>query len=113
MVGMWRGGGDCCFCSFFWWLLVVVAEFQWLGGGQWSIELSMGLGGGWLVACCRWPGDELFDFGWLVVQRKRHQGIETERWGRRERESYMVIYYIILLGNLYYCNGLYLKISES
>uniref|UniRef100_A0A7N2LD96 Uncharacterized protein n=1 Tax=Quercus lobata TaxID=97700 RepID=A0A7N2LD96_QUELO len=36
-----------------------------------------------------WLGDELFDFGWLVVQRKRHQGIETERWRRRERESYM------------------------
>ena len=28
------------------WLLVVVTEFQWLGGGRWWIELSLGLGGG-------------------------------------------------------------------
>ena len=46
MVDVWRGGGDCCFCGFLWWLLVVVVEFQWLGGGQWWIELSMDLGGG-------------------------------------------------------------------
>ena len=63
------------------------------------------------MAGCWWLGDVLFDFGWLVVQRKRHLGIETERWGRRERGSYMVIYYIILLGNIYYFNELYDRIE--
>ena len=35
----------------------------------------------WVVASC-W-----FGFKWMVVQRKRHQWRETERWGRTERES--------------------------
>ena len=40
MVFMAGGGG------WLWWLLVVVTKFQWLGGGRWWIELSLGLGGG-------------------------------------------------------------------
>ena len=54
--------------------------------------------------------DELFGFRWLVVERKRQQGRETERWGRREGELYGNIL-LFLLGNIYYFNEFYDKIK--
>ena len=54
--------------------------------------------------------DELFGFRWLVVERKRQQGREAERWGRREGELYGNIL-LFLLGNIYYFNEFYDKIK--
>ena len=68
--------------------------------------------GWWLVASCQWPMDELFGFGWLVVERKRQQGRETVRWGRREGELYGNIL-LFLLGNICYFNQFYDKIKTG
>ena len=56
--------------------------------------------------------DGLFGFGWLVVERKRQQGRETKRWGRREGELYGNIL-LFLLGNIYYFNKFYDKIETG
>ena len=60
------------------------------------------------MAGCWWPVDELFGFRWLVVGgwwlKERDSKEEKQRDGGQERKSCKVIYYIILLGKIYYFN---------